>query len=179
MLYCRLLISFFSKINFLKTIQVSNSLDPDQERHSVVLICMLYCRLLINFFQKFTFFKTIRVSHSLDPDQDRYSVGPDLDPNSLQRFAEQAELTCFSQSLYEIHAGFYGTPEGTCAIFLLTRGHDLLSRSHDLVSRGHELIKILHMSLPGFRIKLMGKNIFTIYAKKCFLSKPVTRPEYK
>ena len=66
----------------------------------------------------------------------------------------------------------YGTPEGTCAIFLLTRGHDLLSRSHDLVSRGnellcrshdlvsrgndlisrgHELIKILHMSLPGFR----------------------------
>ena len=52
------------------------------------------------------------MSNSLDPDQDRYSVGPDLDPNSLQRlkqtkkFAEQAELTCFSQSFYEIHAGF-------------------------------------------------------------------------
>ena len=46
------------------------------------------------------------MSHSLDPDLDRYSVGPDLDPNRLQRFAEQAELTCFSQSLYEIHAGF-------------------------------------------------------------------------
>ena len=34
----------------------------------------------------------------------------------------------------------YGTPEGTCAIFLLTRGHDLLSRSHDLVSRGNDLL---------------------------------------
>ena len=52
------------------------------------------------------------MSHSLDPDQDRYSVGLDLDPNSLQKlsaeekFAEQAELTCLSQSLYELHAGF-------------------------------------------------------------------------
>ena len=60
------------------------------------------------------------MSNSLDPDQDRYSVGPDLDPNSLQRisadekiFAEQAELTCFSQCLYEIHAGF-----GECMIAL-------------------------------------------------------------
>ena len=28
---------------------------------------------------------TIRVSNGLDPDQDRNCVGPDLDPNCLQR----------------------------------------------------------------------------------------------
>ena len=28
---------------------------------------------------------TIRVSYSLDPDQARRSVGPDIDPNCLQR----------------------------------------------------------------------------------------------
>ena len=66
---------------------------------------------------------------------------------------------------------FYGTPEGTCAIFLLTRGHDLLkkdninswprvsltnwrtvitrgndiiSRGHDLVSRGNDIITRYH-----------------------------------
>ena len=53
------------------------------------------------------------MSNSLDPDQDRYSVGPDhkkitvcKDYQQTKKFAEQAELTCFSQSLYEIHAGF-------------------------------------------------------------------------
>ena len=40
--------------------RVSNSLDPDQDRHSVG-----------------------PVSNSLDPDQDRHSVGPDLGPNCL------------------------------------------------------------------------------------------------
>ena len=49
------------------------------------------------FFSKFTFFKnffqehyqfrnTIGVPNNLEPDQDRHSVGPDLDPNCLQRF---------------------------------------------------------------------------------------------
>ena len=31
------------------------------------------------------FFNTIRVSNSLDPDQALHFVGPDLDPNCLQR----------------------------------------------------------------------------------------------
>ena len=30
---------------------------------------------------------TIRVSNMLDPDQDRQNVGPDLDPNCLQRLS--------------------------------------------------------------------------------------------
>ena len=49
---------------------------------------MLFRRLLIFYnqhFQKKTFRNTIRVSNSLDPDQARHFVGPDLDPNCLQR----------------------------------------------------------------------------------------------
>ena len=45
-------------------------------------------------FSKFTFSKKIYifrnfiiVSNSLDPDQDRHFVGPDLDPNCLQRLS--------------------------------------------------------------------------------------------
>ena len=43
--------------------------------------------LLMSFKKKSTnsFRNTIRVSNGLDPDQDRHSVGPDLDPNCLQR----------------------------------------------------------------------------------------------
>ena len=37
---------------------------------------------------------TIRVSNSLEPDQDRCSIGPDLDPNCLQRLS--AEDKCHS-----------------------------------------------------------------------------------
>ena len=33
------------------------------------------------------FFITIRVSNSLNPDQARHFVGPDLDPNCLQRLS--------------------------------------------------------------------------------------------
>ena len=64
---------------------------------------MLFCRLLI-FFQNELFrrllilFKInfsiislrntiIRVSNSLDPDQARHFVGPDLDPNCLQKLS--------------------------------------------------------------------------------------------
>ena len=36
------------------------------------------------FFQNY-FKNTIRVSNGLDPDLDRHSVGPDLNPNCLQR----------------------------------------------------------------------------------------------
>ena len=39
----------------------------------------------ISFFSKNHFRNTIRVSKGLEPDQDRLSVGPDLDPNCLQR----------------------------------------------------------------------------------------------
>ena len=50
---------------------------------------MFICHLLI-FFSKSTVLKNsfrsiIRVSNGLDPDQDRCSVGPDLNPNCLQR----------------------------------------------------------------------------------------------
>ena len=52
--------------------------------------CVLLSRLLI--FSKLTFSKnsfrnTIRGSNSLDPDQARLFVGPDLDPNCLQRLS--------------------------------------------------------------------------------------------
>ena len=36
---------------------------------------------------KFSFRNTTRVSNSLDPDQARPFVGPDLDPNCLQRLS--------------------------------------------------------------------------------------------
>ena len=36
-------------------------------------------------FSKNSYTNTIRVSNNLDPDQDQHSVGPDLDPNCLQR----------------------------------------------------------------------------------------------
>ena len=42
------------------------------------------------FLSKLTFSKnciTIRVANSLDPDQARQDVGPDLDPNCLQRLS--------------------------------------------------------------------------------------------
>ena len=45
----------------------------------------------------------------------------------------------------------YGTPEGTCAIFYLSRGDDLISHWKELISRGHDLKQMLYMSLPGFR----------------------------
>ena len=45
-----------------------------------------------DFFSKSTFSKkyfrnTIRVSNSLEPDQAPHSVGPDLDPNCLQKLS--------------------------------------------------------------------------------------------
>ena len=39
------------------------------------------------FSSKYSFRNTIRVSNSLDTDHDRHSVGPDLDPNCLQRLS--------------------------------------------------------------------------------------------
>ena len=46
--------------------------------------------LSADFFQNYLFQKNLsgtqsRVSNGLDPDQDRKYVGPDLDPNCLQR----------------------------------------------------------------------------------------------
>ena len=55
------------------------------------------CRLLtfykINFLKK-NFRNTFRVSNNLDPDQDRHSVGPDLDPNCLQRLSADDKSRC-------------------------------------------------------------------------------------
>ena len=48
----------------------------------------LYCLFS---FSKNSSKNTIRVSNSLDPDHAPYSVGPDLDPNCLQKLS--ADLT--------------------------------------------------------------------------------------
>ena len=40
-------------------------------------------------FSKNSFMNTIRVPNSLDSDQDRHSVGPDMDPNCLQRLSTE------------------------------------------------------------------------------------------
>ena len=43
-------------------------------------------------FLKNSFRNTIRVSNSLDPDQARHYVGPDLDPNCLQRLSAEGTI---------------------------------------------------------------------------------------
>ena len=48
----------------------------------VFVVCCFRSKL---FFSKNSFRITIRVANSLDPDQARHFVGPDLDPNCLQR----------------------------------------------------------------------------------------------
>ena len=55
---------------------------------------LLYFLSFAGFFSKLTFSKisyknsiSLRVSNSLDPDQARHYVGPDLDPNCLQRLS--------------------------------------------------------------------------------------------
>ena len=52
--------------------------------HAFIVVCWLFSKLT---FSKNSFRNTIIVSHGLDPDQDRCSVGPDLDPNCLQRLS--------------------------------------------------------------------------------------------
>ena len=48
-------------------------------------------------FSKNSIRNTIRVSNGLDPDQDRCSVGPDLDPNCLQRLSANVESCCLQR----------------------------------------------------------------------------------
>ena len=45
-------------------------------------------------FSKNSFRNIIRVSNGLNPDQDRHSVGPDLDPNCLQRLSVDDKGGC-------------------------------------------------------------------------------------
>ena len=45
----------------------------------------------------------IRVSNSLDPDQDRHNVGPDLDPNSLQRFQQMTKVTASKDTVIAVY----------------------------------------------------------------------------
>ena len=92
----------------MNTIRVSNNLDPDQARRfvgpdlspnflqrlstDVISIEKINFLLSADFFSKSTFYKnsfmnTIRMSNRLDPDQTRHFVGPDLDPNCLQRLS--------------------------------------------------------------------------------------------
>ena len=54
-----------------------------------VILHDFLCFFKINFFQKNSFRNTIRVSNSSDPDQARHFVGPDLDPNCLQRLSAE------------------------------------------------------------------------------------------
>ena len=55
--------------------------------------CVLhFCCLLIfiiSTFSKSSLELTIKVSNSFDPDQARHFVGPDLDPNLLQRLSAE------------------------------------------------------------------------------------------
>ena len=59
---------------------------------------MHFCRLLFFFFfSKSTFLKnsfrnTIRLSNSLNTDLARHFVGPDLDPNCLQRLSADDKM---------------------------------------------------------------------------------------
>ena len=53
----------------------------------VILHDFLCVFLKSTFFKKNSFRNTIRVSNSSDPDQARHFVGPDLDPNCLQRLS--------------------------------------------------------------------------------------------
>ena len=98
---------FFKKL-FQNTIRVSNSLDPDQDQHSIGPDLGSSClqRLISNRqrlmrklnFSKNSFKNTIRVSNSLEPDQHHHYVGPDLGPSCLQRLiSRQQELmmTCY------------------------------------------------------------------------------------
>ena len=41
-----------------------------------------------------SFRNTIRVSNSIEPDQARHNVGPDLDPNCLQRLTAYPSFAC-------------------------------------------------------------------------------------
>ena len=50
----------------------------------IFVVCLFIFK--INFL-KTSFRNTTRVSNNLDPDQARRSVGPDLDPNCLQRLS--------------------------------------------------------------------------------------------
>ena len=54
---------------------------------------MLFCHLLTfskSSFLKKSFRNNIRVSNNLHPDHARHFVGPDLDPNCLQRLSADA-----------------------------------------------------------------------------------------
>ena len=74
----------------------ANSAISDQT--APLTLCQLVnfsCLFVICYFFKIIFFEkkirnTIRVSNSLDPDQARQNVGPDLDPNSLQKLSADA-----------------------------------------------------------------------------------------
>ena len=53
------------------------------------MLLLLPAAFFFKAFSKNSFTNTIRASNSLDPDQDRQNVGPNLGPNSLQRFSAE------------------------------------------------------------------------------------------
>ena len=66
------------------------------------VVCRYFSTLL---FSKYSFRNNIRVSNSLDSDQARHFVGPDLDPNYLQRLSADDKI-CSKQgnSNRQVHA---------------------------------------------------------------------------
>ena len=65
---------------------------PLQTSVQFVIAKLTLFHVFVVVFFKITFFEisfwtTARLSKGLDPDQDRRSVGPDLDPNRLQRLS--------------------------------------------------------------------------------------------
>ena len=89
---------------------------------------MLFCRLLI---LKINFLKgilSVSVSNNLDPDHARHCVGPDLDPNCLQRLT--ADKSCSKRvNTFEItvslkdSGGLWQTARARHSLVLLTLIH--------------------------------------------------------
>ena len=62
----------------------------------MLLLSSAYFCLKLTFSANY-FRNTIRVSNSLGPDQDRHFVGPDLEPNCLQRLSEDDQSRRYSK----------------------------------------------------------------------------------
>ena len=75
----------------------------------------------INFWKE-NFSNAFGVSTGLDPDQDRHFVGPDLDPNCVQRLSyQQMTKVATSKKKLTTLAGVFFTPKGlNCDVMINT-----------------------------------------------------------
>ena len=88
--------------------------------HTLAYRCMLgnivslLSSAVFFFLQKSSFRNSIRVSNSLDPDQARRKVGPDLDPNCLDRLSADDTRVEGKELIFSLILVFPG-----CAAILL------------------------------------------------------------